>query len=182
MPVVKRLERPFARCPDFFREEGTGFVLPIEHGQILGVIDAERSGTLTAHRLLEWLAAPGSRMLVGGRRIEPGAPDVLVCDDPIKGRDCTAAEDALHALQHANRQGQTIVIVTDALEVIRRICRAVAVVERGEMVEQFYLEDLLAVPRTEAGRGVLRGGRPRWGGMPVLVHPRAPCALSLIRE
>ena len=55
-----------------------------------------------------------------------------------------------------NRElGITIVVVTHSLDVVHRICHAVAVMEHGHVVEQIQLADTQAAPRTELGQRLL---------------------------
>ena len=88
-------------------------------------------------------------------------PGILLCDEPTAVLDPQAADSVLSTLENANRDfGVTVVILTRSLEVVRRVCHAVAVVEHGEVVEQIQLADLLAAPRSELGR-LLMGRPPR---------------------
>ncbi len=155
---TKQQEQPVVPRADLAESEAS-LSLHIERGQIFGIIGSARAGTLSVERLLDWLAAPGSRMLVSGREVSGDDSGVLMCDDPTPGFDRAATERALSELERANRRfGLTIVIVTDSPQVIRRVCHAAAVVDRGRVIEQIHLQDLLAVPRSELGRALL--GRP----------------------
>ncbi|MEO8630079.1 MAG: ATP-binding cassette domain-containing protein [Betaproteobacteria bacterium] len=80
-------------------------------------------------------------------------PKVLLCDEPTSGLDPHPAESILTTLQYVNRSlGVTVVIVTQSLEVVRRICNSVAIMERGRIVEHIRLADLMVAPRSELGR------------------------------
>jgi D-methionine transport system ATP-binding protein len=95
----------------------------------------------------------GQKQRVAIARALAPSPSILLCDEPTSALDPRAADSILSALQAANRDlGVTILIVTRALDVVRRICHAVAVMDRGRVLEQIRLGDLLAAPRTELGR------------------------------
>jgi D-methionine transport system ATP-binding protein len=85
-------------------------------------------------------------------------PAVLLCDEPTFGLDQHETESVLSTLRDVNRElAVTIVIVTHALDVVRSICDAVAIMEDGRVVEQLRLGDILAAPRTALGRRLFAG-------------------------
>jgi D-methionine transport system ATP-binding protein len=86
------------------------------------------------------------------RALAPGRA-ILLCDEPTSALDPHAADSIVSTLQAANRDlGVTILLVTRSLDLVRRICHAVGVMDRGRVLEQIRLGDLLAAPRTEPGR------------------------------
>ncbi len=94
------------------------------------------------------------------RRALAPKPAVLLCDEPTSALDPHTADSILATLQSVNRElGITIVVVTHSLDVVHRICHAVAVMEHGHVVEQIRLADTQAAPRTELGRRLLDGAK-----------------------
>ena len=98
----------------------------------------------------------GQKQRVAIARALAPKPAVLLCDEPTSALDPHTADSILSTLQSVNRElGVTIVIVTHSLDVVRRICHAVAVMENGRVVEQIRLSDTQSEPRTELGRRLL---------------------------
>ena len=92
------------------------------------------------------------RLVTLARALAPG-PEVLLCDEPTATLEPQSANRILSILQAVNRDfGVTILIATRSLDVVRRICHAVAVIEAGFVVEQLRLADLYAAPQTRLGR------------------------------
>lgn len=87
-----------------------------------------------------------------GRALAP-SPSILLWDEPTSELDPRAFEGIVSTLQAINRdRSVTVLIATRSVEVVRRICHAVAIMENGHVVEQIRLGDLLAAPRSELGR------------------------------
>jgi D-methionine transport system ATP-binding protein len=123
---------------------------------------------LRAEECLEWAGladraqaypaqlSGGQKQRVAIARALAPRPAVLLCDEPTSALDPHTADSILSTLQSVNRDlGITIVIVTHSLDVVHRICHAVAVMEHGHVVEQIRLSDTQAVTRTELGRRLL---------------------------
>src|SRR5438552_3610081 len=74
-------------------------------------------------------------------------PDVLLCDEPTSALDAETTESLLATLADINRSlGVTIVVVTHELSVVTALCRHVAVVEDGAIVERLALDDVTRPP------------------------------------
>ncbi|MDD6058538.1 MAG: NIL domain-containing protein, partial [Clostridiales bacterium] len=62
----------------------------------------------------------------------------------------------LELLKEINRTlGITIVIITHQMSVIREICTHVAIVDKGTIVEQGYVEGIFAHPKSQAARELI---------------------------
>jgi D-methionine transport system ATP-binding protein len=76
-----------------------------------------------------------------GRALAP-RPDVLLCDEPTSALDSETTRSVLDTLRDVNRRlGVTVLIVTHELAVVRALCRTVAVMEGGEVAEQFAVDE-----------------------------------------
>ena len=85
----------------------------------------------------------GQKQRVAIARALAPRPQVLLCDEPTSALDSETTRSVLDTLRDVNRRlGVTIVVVTHELGVVRALCRRVAIMEAGELVEQF----LVAVP------------------------------------
>jgi len=79
----------------------------------------------------------GQKQRVAIARALASEPAVLLCDEPTSALDTETTRSLLGVLRDINRRlGVTIVIVTHELAVVRALCRHVAVMENGRLVEQ----------------------------------------------
>lgn len=85
----------------------------------------------------------GQKQRVAIARAITTQPQVLLCDEPTSAVDPQTKEIILDYLKRIREElGITIVIVTHEMNVVKRICNKVAVMEHGKAVESFQLEDL----------------------------------------
>ncbi len=98
----------------------------------------------------------GQKQRVAIARALAPRPQVLLCDEPTSALDSETTRALLETLREINRKiGVTIVIVTHELSVVEVLCRQVAILENGRLVEQFAVEDAPLAPRlTALGREI----------------------------
>ncbi len=95
----------------------------------------------------------GQKQRVAIARALASEPDVLLCDEPTSALDAETTDALLATLRDINATlGVTIVIVTHELPVVTRLCRHVAVMEDGAVVERFALDDAARAPTTALTR------------------------------
>ena len=95
----------------------------------------------------------GQKQRVAIARALAPRPQVLLCDEPTSALDTQTTRSVLQTLAEINRRlGVTIVIVTHELSVVQNICRHVAVLEKGELVEEFALGDATATRTSALGQ------------------------------
>lgn len=88
----------------------------------------------------------GQKQRVAIARAIATSPKILLCDEPTSAVDPQTKESILRYLAKINQQfGITIIIVTHEMQLIHQICNRVAVMEHGEVVEQFNLNELAQV-------------------------------------
>lgn len=79
----------------------------------------------------------GQKQRVGIARALANNPEVLLCDEATSALDPETTDSILELLLDINKQlGLTIVLITHEMQVIRKICHRVAVMEAGKVVEQ----------------------------------------------
>ena len=84
----------------------------------------------------------GQKQRVAIARALAPRPDVLLCDEPTSALDSETTRSVLDTLRDVNqRLGVTVLIVTHELAVVRALCRTVAVMDGGEVAEQFAVDD-----------------------------------------
>lgn len=93
----------------------------------------------------------GQKQRVAIARALAPRPQVLLCDEPTSALDTETTRALLQTLRDINQKiGVTIVIVTHELSVVELLCRHVAIMEHGRVVEQFAVDAASAAPRVSA--------------------------------
>jgi len=76
-------------------------------------------------------------------------PKMLILDEPTAGVDIELRRSTWDFLQQINRQGTTIILTTHYLEEAEYLCNGVAIIDRGIILEQALMKNLLAKLITE---------------------------------
>ncbi len=91
-----------------------------------------------------------SRMLSGGmkRRLMIARalvhqPRLLILDEPTAGVDIEVRRLMWDFLADLNRRGTTVILTTHYLEEAERLCRNIAIIDRGQIVENTTMKTLL---------------------------------------
>ena len=71
-------------------------------------------------------------------------PQLLILDEPTAGVDIEIRRDMWRVLEQINREGTTIILTTHYLEEAEQLCRHVAIIDRGQIVERAPMRELLA--------------------------------------
>ena len=102
----------------------------------------------------------GQKQRVAIARALAPRPEVLLCDEATSALDSETTRSVLDTLRNVNRRlGVTVLIVTHELSVVRALCRKVAVMEGGEVAEQFSVDETepyRECRRTALGRELAR--------------------------
>jgi ABC-2 type transport system ATP-binding protein len=87
-------------------------------------------------------------------------PRFLILDEPTAGVDVELRRSMWDYLTGLSKKGLTILLTTHYLEEAEQLCRHVAIMNLGEIVEQGTMEGVLAKHHdAEAGNGEYRAGR-----------------------
>lgn len=90
----------------------------------------------------------GQKQRVGIARAIANHPKVLLCDEPTSALDLETSAQILDLLKMVNEQlGITIVLISHEMNVIKAICDRVAVMTKGEVVEQGDVFSIFATPQ-----------------------------------
>ncbi|MGB0866617.1 MAG: ABC transporter ATP-binding protein [Granulosicoccaceae bacterium] len=76
-------------------------------------------------------------------------PKLLILDEPTAGVDIEIRRATWELLQQLNEAGTTIILTTHYLEEAESLCRNVAIIDHGEIVEQGEVADLLSKAMAE---------------------------------
>lgn len=87
----------------------------------------------------------GQRQRVGIARALADDPQVLLCDEPTSALDSESTKQILDLIYDVReRLGVTVVIITHEMNVVRDICDCVSLLEKGQIVESGYVEEILS--------------------------------------
>ena len=76
-------------------------------------------------------------------------PKLLILDEPTAGVDIEVRRAMWSFLERLNRDGTTIILTTHYLEEAEQLCRNIAIIDRGEIVENTTMKNLLATLHQE---------------------------------
>jgi ABC-type dipeptide/oligopeptide/nickel transport system ATPase component len=117
----------------------------------VGIPDPRRRAEAYPHQLSGGMA---QRVLIAMATINE--PKLLIADEPTTGLDVTVQAQFLDALQLRVRQSRAAVLfVTHDLGIVAHYCDRVAVMYRGEVIEEATVDDLFARPRHPYSRRLI---------------------------
>jgi ABC-2 type transport system ATP-binding protein len=76
-------------------------------------------------------------------------PRLLILDEPTAGVDIELRRSMWEFLHDINRDGRSIILTTHYLEEAERLCRNIAIIDQGRIVENTTMKNLLAKLDTE---------------------------------
>ncbi len=71
-------------------------------------------------------------------------PKLLILDEPTAGVDIELRYDLWKYLTELNEQGTTIILTTHYLEEAEHLCKNIAIIDRGEIIENSNVKSLIA--------------------------------------
>lgn len=99
----------------------------------------------------------GQKQRVGIARALATGPKILLCDEATSALDPQTTAQVLQLLAEINRELHlTIVLITHEMEVIRRVCDRVAVMDGGILVEQGRVAEVFLHPQHPTTRCFVR--------------------------
>lgn len=80
-------------------------------------------------------------------------PKVLLCDEATSALDPTTTNSILELIRSINEKlGITVIIITHQMSVVENICKHVAILDNGEVVEQGEVAEVFSHPKSAAAR------------------------------
>jgi ABC-2 type transport system ATP-binding protein len=103
-------------------------------------------------------------------------PKLLILDEPTAGVDIEIRRSMWDFLREINQQGTTIILTTHYLEEAENLCRNIAIIDKGGIVERDRMSNLLRKLQTESFLFTLRD--------PVAAAPALPghAAVKLVDD
>ena len=90
----------------------------------------------------------GQKQRVGIARALANNPRILLCDEPTSALDLETTNAILDLLKDINKQlGITTILITHEMDVIKKICTKVAVMDKGVVVETGSVYDIFSLPK-----------------------------------
>lgn len=91
----------------------------------------------------------GQKQRVAIARALASQPKVLLCDEATSALDPQTTKSILQLLKNINQKlGLTILLITHEIEVVKEICDYVALIDKGEIVEQNEIVEFFTHPST----------------------------------
>ena len=108
----------------------------------------ELVGLQGKHKAYPAQLSGGQKQRVGIARALSTRPKILLCDEATSALDPQTTASVLQLLAEINRELKlTIVLITHEMDVIRRVCDRVAVMDAGQIVEQGPVADVFLHPQ-----------------------------------
>lgn len=99
----------------------------------------------------------GEKQRVGIARALANNPKILLCDEATSALDPKTTRSVLKLLQQLNRTlNLTIVVITHQIEVVKEICTHVAVLSKGELIEEGEVIKIFTKPEHTVTKHLLQ--------------------------
>jgi ABC-2 type transport system ATP-binding protein len=134
-----------------------------------------------AHMMSRTLSGGMKRRLMIARAMMT-EPKLLILDEPTAGVDIEIRRGMWKTLQEVNAAGTTVILTTHYLEEAESLCRNLAIIDKGHIIEQGPMKTLLAKLDVEGFVLDIEGELP--GQLPSIVNVQisAPDSHTLIIE
>lgn len=98
----------------------------------------------------------GQKQRVGIARALANNPEILLCDEATSALDLENTEEILDLLQDINKKyGITIVFITHEMEVAKKLFDRVAVMSKGQIIEENNVYSIFANPKEQITKSLI---------------------------
>jgi ABC-2 type transport system ATP-binding protein len=155
-PVPKHRDRALARVgaivdePRFFAHltgrENLELLASAREAAATGRVGLSLERVGLSHRADDRVAkySMGMRQRLGVAACLIGDPQLLILDEPMNGLDPAGMQDMREMILSLVAEGRTVVLSSHLLDEVERTCDAVAIVDRGRVIRQGPIAELLA--------------------------------------
>jgi D-methionine transport system ATP-binding protein len=117
----------------------------------------------------------GQKQRVGIARALANHPSILLCDEATSALDPQTTASVLELLAQINRELKlTIVLITHEMDVVRRVCDRVAVLDGGRIVEHGNVADVFLHPQHDTTRRFVDEALPEEAAGGKSIYARVP--------
>ena len=83
-------------------------------------------------------------------------PKVLLCDEATSALDPNTTNSILELIKDINKRlGITVVVITHQMSVVESICKHVAILDMGQVVEEGEVEEVFSHPKSTAAKNLV---------------------------
>ena len=105
----------------------------------------------------------GQKQRVAIARALATNPQILLCDEATSALDPQTTASILGLLKEINDKfGITIVIITHQMSVVTDVCKKVAIIDSGRLVESGDVEEIFTNPKSDAAKELISGKEIRY--------------------
>lgn len=105
----------------------------------------------------------GQKQRVAIARALATNPKILLCDEATSALDPQTTAAILKLLKEINETlGITIIIITHQMSVVTEICKRVAIIDSGNLVEEGLVEKIFENPQSDAAKELISGKAIRY--------------------
>ena len=155
--------------------------IPRREGKRLAESGLKKLGLWDKRKSVSRLLSGGMKRRLMIARALVHEPKLLILDEPTAGVDIESRRSMWELLRRINRSGTTIILTTHYLEEAEHLCRTLAIIHHGKIIEHSPMAELLS--KMDSTRYILELSAPV-SPLPVLegVHLETLDALSLSAE
>ena len=118
--------------------------IPREQAQVRAEAELRRAHLWEKAQVMSRTLSGGMKRRLMIARAMMTRPRLLILDEPTAGVDIEIRRDMWKVLKEINAAGTTIILTTHYLEEAESLCRNLAIIDRGTIVEQGPMRALLA--------------------------------------
>ncbi len=115
---------------------------PVARGRIDSALERVGMAQRANERVSKY--SMGMRQRLGVAACLIGDPQLLILDEPMNGLDPAGMHEMRDMIQSLVAEGRTVVLSSHLLDEVERTCDAVAIVDRGRVIRQGPISQLLA--------------------------------------
>ncbi len=105
----------------------------------------------------------GQKQRVAIARALATNPQILLCDEATSALDPQTTASILSLLRQINEDlGITIVIITHQMSVVTDVCKKVAIIDNGKLVEEGPVDEIFVNPQSDAAKELISGKEIRY--------------------
>ena len=105
----------------------------------------------------------GQKQRVAIARALATNPKILLCDEATSALDPQTTAAILKLLKEINENlGITIIIITHQMSVVTEICKRVAIIDSGKLVEEGLVDKIFENPQSDAAKELISGKEIRY--------------------